>query len=232
VSSPDDTGLPPVVADPALRRKTTFWVSIFGTLVVLGWVGDATAPALATSAPLLLVALSSKGRNVLLASRSVSYAPLVAVVIARRLVAVPVCHRLGSLRGPAILDWLDRKYPTMGESARMIEGWFSKSKALAVAAIPGNLTSMLAGVAGMPLLAVLLLSAIGVGIRVAITLALGEAFGGPLDGLLDFLRRNTIPVLVVTVGLSLVHLLRQKFGTNRQEPPTDDVEVPPRMGEP
>ena len=90
---------PDPAAAAALRRKTAFWASIFGALVVLGWVGDASAPALATSAPLLLVAVSSKGRNVLLASRSVGWLPLAIVVVARRLIAVPVCYRLGCLRG-------------------------------------------------------------------------------------------------------------------------------------
>lgn len=223
----------PPGASPAVRKETAFWVSIFGALVVLGWVGDASAPALAPDAGLVLVAMSSKGRNVLLASRTVNWFPLACVVVVRRLIAVPVCHRLGHLRGPAILDWVDRKYPTMGESTRMIERWFTKQKALAVAAIPGNLTSMLGGVAAMPLLTVLLLSAVGVSIRVGITLWLGEVFSSPLDGLLDFLKDNQLPVIAATVGLLLLQLVRQKkTGTNEQEPPNDDVEVPPRWGEP
>jgi membrane protein DedA with SNARE-associated domain len=114
----------------------------------------------------------------------------------------------------------------------MIERWFNKSRYLAVVAIPGPLTSLLAGVAAMPLALVFVLSAIGVAIRVALTLAVGEVFESPLQGVLGFLRDYQFPVLILTVGFLIFTLVREKVGSSGQESGGDDAEVPPKLGDP
>src|SRR5258708_5712526 len=83
---------------PSWRRGATGrLIGLLVLVVIAGGVGDTASPVLVTHAPLVLVALNPRARNVLLASRTVGVMPLLTVALIRRLGSVPVMYRLARL---------------------------------------------------------------------------------------------------------------------------------------
>ena len=197
------------------RRTTRACIGAIVVFIVLNKVGDATAPALLISAPLLLVFLAPQARYLLLASRTVGTVPLIAVAVTRRLLTVPIVYRLGSLHGTGVLGWFDRRFRRIGRMMRAIERWFGRRRSPVLVAFPGGLTAFLAGDVGMPLLPVFALTAVGILIRVSFTLWLGEVLSGPLDAILGFISAHQWEMTGVTMALTIFHLVRHRRRSRR-----------------
>jgi membrane protein DedA with SNARE-associated domain len=212
-------------ADPEAgrrRRATRRIVVALVALSLVGKAGDALAPTLAVDAPLLLVALKSKGRYILLASRTVPVIPLVAVAVIRELATAPVVYRLGQLHGTSMLGWFDRRMPRMGRMMRAIERLFGRRRHLAVFLMPGGLTAMLAGSVGMSQAVLYPLAIAGQTLRVVLLLGLGELISAPLDALLGAMARYQWQFTAATLGLTVVHLLRSRRRMRQSGPPLGD----------
>jgi membrane protein DedA with SNARE-associated domain len=194
----------------ARRRATRRCIAALVVLTLAGKVGDATAPALVVSAPLLLVFVTPQVRYLLLASRTVGTVPLVAVALSRRLLTVPVVYRLGALQGTGVLSWFDRRFRRIGRMMRAIERWFGRRRMPVLVAFPGGLTAFLAGDVGMPLLVVFGLTAVGTLVRIGFTLWLGEVLSGPLDATLGFISDHQWELTVLTLALTVVHIVRHR----------------------
>lgn len=192
------------------RGVTRACIGILVVLAVANKAGDATAPALLVSAPLLLVFLTPQARYLLLASRTVGTLPLVAVALSRRLLTVPVIYRLGSLHGTGVLGWFDRRFRRIGRMMRAIERWFGRRPLPVMVAFPGGLTAFLAGDTGLRMPVVLGLTAIGFLVRISFTLWLGEVFSRPLDATLGFISEHQWELTGLTLALTAFHLLRQR----------------------
>jgi membrane protein DedA with SNARE-associated domain len=200
----------PVGDDIRRRRATRACIAIIVVLAVANKVGDATAPALVVSWPLLLVFLTPQARYLLLASRTVGTVPLVAVALGRRLLTVPVIYRLGSLHGTGVLSWFDRRFRRIGRMMRAVERWFGRRPLPVLVAFPGGLTAFLAGDVGMSVPVVFGLTAVGFLIRIAFTLWLGEVFSGPLDATLGFIGDHQWELTGLTLALTVFHVLRHR----------------------
>ena len=192
------------------RRATGVCIGVITVLVVANKVADAAAPVLLVGAPLLLVFMAPQARYLLLASRTVGTLPLVAVVLVRRLLSVPVIYHLGTLHGTGVLGWFDRRFRRIGRMMRAIERWFGRRRMPVLVAFPGGLTAFLAGDAGMPLLPVLGLTAIGLLVRVSFTLWLGDVLAGPLDAILGFVTAHQWEMTALTLALTVFHVLRHR----------------------
>jgi membrane protein DedA with SNARE-associated domain len=196
--------------DARHRWATRGCIAVLVVLTVANRVGDATGPALVVSAPLLLVFLTPQARYLLLASRTVDTVPLVVVALSRRLLTVPVVYRLGALQGTGVLSWFDRRFRRIGRMMRAIERWFGRRPIPALVAIPGGLTTFLAGDVGMPLLVVFGLTAVGTLARIAFTLWLGEVLSGPLDTTLGFISDHQWELTALTLALTVFHIVRHR----------------------
>lgn len=104
------------------RRPWSFWIAGLGPLGVLtgvSWIGTVTAPTLAVSAPLVLMALSPRRAFLLVAAGAVPAPVFFGVALARLVAADPshyligrtggglVAERVGS-RSPLVRQFLDR----------------------------------------------------------------------------------------------------------------------------
>ncbi len=209
---------------PSWRRGATPWLlGVLALGIVAGGVGDTASPVLVVHTPLLLVALNPRARNVLLASRSVGAVPLVTLALVRRMIAVPVCQRLGVIHGDASLAWVDRRFPRTGRWTRRVEGWFDRAAVPVVLLIPGALTAYLAGSTAMNAPLLLLLSAISQLVRLAILLAVGNAFSGPLTWLLHVIADHQRSLLALSILAAAVQLVR--FGLRFRRAPAERVEL-------
>lgn len=196
-------------ARPSWRHGVTGrLIALMALLVVAGGVGDTASPVLVTHTPLLLVALNPRARNVLLASRAVGVAPLLAVALVRRLLAVPVVYRLGRIHGVATLTWVDRRLPRTGRWTRRVERWFDRAAVPVVVLLPGAVTSYLAGSTGMGEIVVLVLSAIGTLARLVVLLAVGVALASPLTWLLRFIADHQVSLLALSIAVTTVYGVR------------------------
>jgi len=224
---PAGTGQPGRAAPGAVDAAATPWwrrgatrrlLGVLVLLAVAGGVGDTASPVLIVHTPLLLVALNPRARNVLLASRSVGAPPLVVVALIRRLVGVPVFYRLGRIHGDASLAWFEGRFPRSGRWARWVERRFDRAAAPVVFLLPGALTAYLAGSTGMHEALVLLLSALGIAVRLAALLAAGVALSGVLSGLLAFIAAHQVPLLAISIAVSAVYALRYRRVLRRRVP--------------
>jgi hypothetical protein len=199
-----------VPAEARRRRTTRACIAVLVVLAVANKVGDATAPALLVSAPVVLVFLTPQARYLLLASGTVGTGPLVLAALSRRLLTVPVVYRLGTLHGTGVLTWFDRRFRRIGRMMRAIERWFGRRPKPVLVAFPGGLTTFLAGDVGMALPVVFGLAAVGILIRIGFTLWLGEVFSGPVDAALGFIGDHQWELTVLTLALTVFHVLRHR----------------------
>lgn len=199
-----------MIVETARRHQTRLLVGALIALVVGMQVGDAAAPALVTGAPLLLVALNPRARNLLLASASVSAPLLVAVALARRMASVPIIYRLGALHGTGALDWVDRHFRRIGRMTRAVERWFHRRRILAVVAFPGGLTAFLAGDTAMPAGLLGALTALGYLARLLFVLGLGELFSAPIDAVVGYIAEHQWQLTGLTLALTVAHVLRHR----------------------
>jgi membrane protein DedA with SNARE-associated domain len=204
--------------DARRRRATRGCIGVLVVFAVANKVGDATAPALVVSAPLLLVFLTPQARYLLLASRTVGTVPLVTVALSRRLLTVPVVYRLGALQGTGVLNWFDRRFRRIGRMMRAIERWFGRRRMAVLVAFPGGLTAFLAGDVGMPLLVVFALTAVGTLARISFTLWLGEVLSGPLDATLAFISDHQWELTALTLALTVFHVVRHRHRSRQADP--------------
>lgn len=206
------------------RRGATPWLlGVLGAFFVAASVGDTASPVLVVNTPLLLVALNPRARNVLLASRTVGVVPLVAVALLRRMVTVPPCQRLGVIHGDASLAWIERRFPRTGRWARRVERWFRRAAVPVVLLLPGALTSYLAGSTAMNATLLFVLTAISQLARLAILLAVGNAFSGPITWVLHFIADHQRPLLAISVLIAAVQVVR--LGLRLRRAPAEQVEL-------
>jgi membrane protein DedA with SNARE-associated domain len=189
------------------RRQTRVLIGVLVVLAAAMVAGDGLSPALLVHAPLFLVALSPRARNVVLVSQIVGPVPLVTVALLRRLAGIPVAYRLGQLHGDDLLDWLDRRLPRTGGWTRRIERWFHRAAKPVVLIIPGPMVAYLAGSTAMPLPALLGLCVVGVLVRLLLLLALGDLLAGVLTSLVAFVGAHQGQALALTLSITAVQLL-------------------------
>ena len=204
-----------MIAETYRRYETRLLVGALVALVVGMQVGDAAAPALVTGAPLLLVALNPRARNLLLASASVSAPLLITVALVRRMASVPIIYRLGARHGTGALDWVDRHFRRIGRMTRAIERWFHHRRNLAVVVFPGGLTTFLAGDTAMPAGVLGALTALGFLVRLLFVLGLGELFSAPVDAVVGYIGEHQWQLTVLTMALTVGHLLRHRRRSHR-----------------
>jgi membrane protein DedA with SNARE-associated domain len=192
------------------RRLTQLCIAALVVSAVVNKIGEASAPTLLANAPLLLVAASPNAKYVLLASGSVATVPLMLVALVRRMLLQPVVYGLGRMHGRSMLGWFDRNFKRIGRMMRAIERWFGRWPSPVTVAFPGGLTMFLAGDIRMRLARVLPLTAVGLAIRIGFTLWLGAVFSGPVESFVGFVGDNQGVLTVLTLGLTIAHLLRSR----------------------
>jgi membrane protein DedA with SNARE-associated domain len=175
-------------------------------LVIMSYVGDALAPTLFDTHPVLLMVLNSRTRNLVLVTNEVDPVTFYAVGIARLLVSDPLFFLLGMWYGDAAVAWMERRTRTWGQVLRQIEDWFSKAAYPIIFIAPNNYVCLFAGAAGMPLKAFFAVNIAGTVFRLWLVRTFGNVFEAPIDDLVGWIGDHRIPLLALSIALVLVSI--------------------------
>ena len=205
-----DTPVPP--RDPSRRWVVRRCLLGLGVLATGSAVGTAFSLYLINHFPLLLVALSPLGRNVVLAVPNTHPAVLLAVVVVRRTLFYLCSYWLGRELGPAGITWIETRASYLGRFVRLLERLFARAPRVVVLLFTGPTVSALAGIARMPLAIYLGLATSGLVARMAVTIWLAAFFLEPLEWLLALIDDYWVPgtaLMIVAVLLYQWHQLRR-----------------------
>jgi membrane protein DedA with SNARE-associated domain len=167
-------------------------------------VGDALAPRLVDTHPLVLIAMNARNRNLILVTNQLDALSYYSVGFFRLLASDPVFFLLGYFYGDRALSWMEQRTRTFGSQIRQWEHWFRRASYLFVAVAPNNFICVFAGAAGMSLTGFFVANILGTIVRLYLIRRLGETFEAPIDDVLDFIKDNRGILLAVSIGLVVV----------------------------
>ena len=170
--------------------------------VVLSSVGDAMAPALVDTHPLLLLAMNARNRNLILVTNQLDAWSYYLVGTARLVISDPLFFLVGLWYGDAALAWMERRTKSLGRTLRRCEAWFSKAAYPMVFLVPNQYICLFAGAAGMSTAGFLAVNLAGTVARLFLIRQLGAAFDAPIQDVLEFIGDNRAPILVASIVLA------------------------------
>jgi membrane protein DedA with SNARE-associated domain len=200
---------------PASRRTLYLLLAPILVLTALAYVGDALAPTLAVEHPVWLILLNTRKRYLALTATSIDPVTFFVVGIGRQILADPLYFYVGRRYGDAGVRWLERKLGDGAASVTIYEDWFKKAAYPMVAIAPNAIISVLAGASKMRAGVFLALNLGGTIVTLVLLRIFGDVFSGPLDTVLDFLRRYQWPLTALSVVLVAVAIVGgKKAGTS------------------
>lgn len=173
--------LPAPARTPPSRHTLKLLVAPVIFLVICSNVANVMWPTLQETNPLLLIALSSINRYLILVSDQLDPLSYYAVGTLRLLVSDPLFFLLGYWYGDRALAWMDTKAPTYGPMLRQFQGLFGKAAWPLVLIAPNNFICLFAGAAGMRISVFFAVNIVGTVTRLYLIRRLGEAFSSPID---------------------------------------------------
>jgi len=194
---------------PPGRHTLKLLVAPIVALIVISNIGDALAPKLVESNPLLLIAMNARNRNLILVTNQLDALSYYGVATARLLLSDPLFFLIGYWYGDTALTWMESRTKTYGSMLRQWERWFQKASYPLVFIAPNNVICLFAGAAGMSAPAFFIINISGTITRLYLIRWLGEAFERPIDDVLDFIARYRVPLLVVSISFFAVMMVRE-----------------------
>jgi membrane protein DedA with SNARE-associated domain len=196
----DSLGPRPRLPRPSRRVMTILSIPLIAA-VVGSYVGDALAPDLVNSNPLLLLILNPRNRNLLLITNQLDPMTYYIVGTLRLLATDPLWFLIGIWYGESAIRWAERRTRTFGETLRWMERGFSKAAYPLVLIAPNNWICLFAGAAGMGVAVFVVLNVVGTVARLWLIREAGEVFESPIDSLLSFISDYRGPLLVISITL-------------------------------
>jgi membrane protein DedA with SNARE-associated domain len=190
--------------------------------VVASYISAALLPSLVKNHPLLLIALNSRLRNVLLVANKLPFVDLLVVATLRRVMFDPFFYLLGRAYGPAGVRWAESK---AGESAPIIsfiDRWFHKVGWLFVMVYPGEIVCTLAGATKMSFARFISLNILGTVIFVTAVDQFASVFDGPVNATTGFIGRYALPLTFVTVAITIFYIWQQQRSGKSEIESVDD----------
>lgn len=192
-------------------RHTLKWlVAPIVVLIICSNIANVMWPTLSEDHPLLLIALSSINRYLLLVSDQLDPVSYYAVGTARLVVSDPLFFLLGYWYGDRALEWVDRKSPTYGPMLRKFQDAFGKAAWPLVLLAPNNYICLFAGAAGMRVGLFFALNLVGTVGRLYLIRVTGDVLSSPIDGVQDFIGRYQWQLVAVS-ALFVAWSLRNEF---------------------
>ena len=163
-------------------------------LTLTSKVGDALAPRLFKTSPLLLLVLNANDLHLALTCRALSFLPWIVVGILRRLAEDPICFALGWRFRDSAIDLLRRTFPTLNVSRA--DASFRRASYMAILVEPGLAVCTLAGVTRMKPSVFALLNILGTGLRLVAIHSAGAFAPSQLGWVVEILH---IPLVQSTL---------------------------------
>jgi membrane protein DedA with SNARE-associated domain len=197
------------VVEPARTRPGRGVLALL-TIPIVGFIamaniGNALAPTLVDEHPLLLVALNSQNRNLILTTNALDAWSYYLVGTARLLVSDPLFFLLGYWYGDSALEWMERRTKSFGATLRQWEKGFRRASYPLVFFAPNQWICLFAGAAGMQVTGFFAVNLAGTLARLYLIRRLGDTFEQPIDGVLDWISDHRGPLLVASIALTLVY---------------------------
>lgn len=204
---------PPDGADalPALPEHPGWLLPLIGAsivaLVVANNIGNAVWANWINNRPYGLLALNSSIKYLIGTTPRTDFWPMTVVVTLRLMAPDPLFWMIGHLYRDRAEHWGRRVYPGMGRIFNQFDedsNAFSRVLDVLMLVVPNNPVCLLAGVAGMRLRRLLILSFVGTIGRIVVMRAIGFAFRRQINSLLgtvaDYQKWFTIVSVVLVVG--------------------------------
>lgn len=211
-------------ANTGRRRALYLLLAPIVVLTVLAYVGDALAPTLAVEHPVWLILLNTRKRYLALTATSIDPVTFFVVGVGRQMLSDPLYFLLGRRYGDASVRWLERKLGDGAASVTIYEDWFKKAAYPMVAIAPNAIISVLAGASKMRAGVFLVLNLGGTVVTLILLRLFGDVFSGPLDSILEFLRRYQWPLTALSVALVVIMTVTGKKGAATELGSISDME--------
>lgn len=195
---------------PEERRLVTRLLAAMGFFAACSWIGSTFSLYLVEMAPLLLVALSPLGRNLLLTALVVPPVAFVVVATVRRLVFYALTFRLGRALGPYGVPWLEARIPVAARFVKFFQRVYAWHPRLIVFLFTGPILSTVAGMSQLPTRTFLTLAGAGLVVRMVVTLYVAEFLRPQIEWVLEVIHEYRAPGTVVLVVIALGYHLWQK----------------------
>ena len=199
---------------PGRRRSLLVGVPL-AVIAASAVIGNALAPALVVSHPLVLLALNTTTRHLVLTSTTVDFIPYLVVGLGRRLLEDPFLFLLGRWYGDDAIGWVDAKIGG-GRSLRWVQRNFHRVGWLLVAIAPGGVVCVLAGASQMSPAVFLVLNLAGTVATIVVLRRFGDVFAGPVDATVAFVAANVVVLTAVSVAVTAAYVILRR---RRQAPP-------------
>jgi membrane protein DedA with SNARE-associated domain len=211
---PESPGLEATRPRPSRRTARLLIIPII-CLVIASQVGDALTTTLADEHPLLLVMLNARNRILILTTNQLDALSYYGVATVRLLASDPLFYLLGMFYGDTAVTWLEERTPSIGNFLRSMEQLFAKAAYPLVFIMPNNFICLFSGAAGMKIRTFIALNVSGTIARLYLIRRLGESFEKPIDSVLDFFADYRLPLLVVSIALTVLFVVleRRKGGS-------------------
>lgn len=182
--------------------------------MAMAYAGDIFWSGIAEDKPTLLIILSARSRNLLLAVPNMAFATFFVIAFLRLLATDPIYFLLGYWYGDRAIAWTERRSRTYGPIVRDIEKWFGAWAYAFIIFMPNNIISALSGAAGIRVRTFFALNMTGTAIRLVLVWKLGETLQLPISKLLDWISTYQKPIMIVSAILVAWTIFGEFRGNN------------------
>jgi membrane protein DedA with SNARE-associated domain len=209
-------------AKPIDRTGIVLFAIPMAVTTILAWVGDAFAPTLLVSAPIVLIICNPRLRNLVLAAPTLGAVPFIAVAVARLVVTDPFFYWFGRRYGDVAIRWMEQKLGPGAAIVLWLERFFARAGHVAVTVLPNQWICLLAGTTKMRVRTFVVLNVGGTVARVVLIWWLGDVFADPILSFNDWIGDHRIQLTLVTfaiVGITIWRSMRK--GAHPLETPAE-----------
>jgi membrane protein DedA with SNARE-associated domain len=168
---------------------------------ILAWIGDAFAPTLLVSAPIVLIICNPRLRNLVLTAPTLGAVPFITVAVARLVLTDPFFYWFGRRYGDVAIRWMERKLGPGAAIVLWLERFFARTSHVAVALVPNQWICLLAGATKMRVWVFVVLNVGGTVARVVAIWMLGDVFADPLLSVNHWIGAHRLQLTLLTFAL-------------------------------
>lgn len=171
-------------------------IATAGALLAITTLGAVFSPWLLAREPLWLVGISPVGRHMVVVAALTAMVPFVTVVFARRFLDGLVTFSIGRAYGDDATTFFIERAPKLAGSVRLMERIVKRVGPLALLLIPGVVSSLLVGSAGLSRRAYVGFASVGYLLSTYLIYRLGAAIAAWVNPLVDYVRAH-VPELTL-----------------------------------
>ena len=198
------------------QRNLTF--GFLGLTIVSGWAANAVFATLVDRHPVVLIAMNSTPKYLILTVNQLEPWTYYLVASTRLMITKPLMWLVGGWYGNRAVAWAAQRSERSARILRWLEAQFSRIGWLVVPLTSNNAVCLLAGSTGFPLIPFLALALAGTLVRLTIYDAFGDAFRDPIDEVVSLITEYRVPIVIVcTIGVLGVAWYQHRHGTSPLE---------------